>query len=499
MAPAISAIFAATIFMLIKSVVHVRVDPIRWAVWTSPFFFLIAGTVCALSIVYKGSPNLGLDKKPAWYIATVSLGVGFGLCILSALFFVPYVHAKVIKKDYTLRIWHIFQGPLLFKRPAPEDAEFAKVPNYAVIQHGGDDSESHDDGELKAPTHSNENKAVVSSDAIESKSNTSEQAAETEKSPRLEETSAHKDANAEYKFLLEKARQRHHAELRLSKGPLGWAMRVCHNNPLGAGSIYERHNLKAMCIRFPAYVVIAFLYGLHYDIHKAQVGVLGTPEGRRMDRVYSMAPKYKNEVEYLYSFVQVITACTASFAHGANDVGNAVGVWAGMYGAWRTGQTVASKEEVPVWQIAVVALTICIGFITYGYNIMKGEYYSPFRRGDMLTLGSHGQQNNISLAISWILDGNGRRNNDSYLLSIFATCFNIHVHYWRYSWCWSLQRDIQGCKLAACRSTVLLLGYDHSDCWPDWRRLDGTSFEYPELVIATKDSTLISSITSGTR
>ncbi|OAL43296.1 phosphate transporter [Pyrenochaeta sp. DS3sAY3a] len=392
MAPAISAVFAATIFMLIKSVVHVRVDPIRWAVWTSPFFFLIAGTVCALSIVYKGSPNLGLDKKPAWYIASVSLGVGFGLCFLSAVFFVPYVHAKVIKKDYTLRIWHIFQGPLLFKRPAPEDAEFAKVPNYAVIQHGGDDNEGHDDGELKPPTHSNENKAVVSSDAIESKSNTSEQAAETEKSPRLEETNPHKDANAEYKFLLEKARQRHHAELRLSKGPLGWAMRVCHNNPMGAGSIYERHNLKAICIRLPAYVVIAFLYGLHYDIHKAQVGVLGTPEGRRMDRVYSMAPKYKNEVEYLYSFVQVITACTASFAHGANDVGNAVGVWAGMYGAWRTGQTVASKEEVPIWQIAVVALTICIGFITYGYNIMKVmgnkiTYHSP-SRGSSMEMGA---------------------------------------------------------------------------------------------------------------
>lgn len=86
-----------------------------------------------------------------------------------------------------------------------------------------------------------------------------------------------------------------------------------------------------------------------------------------MDKVYSAAKKYRNEVEYLYSFVQIITACTASFAHGANDVGNAVGIWAGMYGAWRTGKTAASKEEVAIWQIAVMALTICFGFITYGY------------------------------------------------------------------------------------------------------------------------------------
>jgi sodium-dependent phosphate transporter len=99
-----------------------------------------------------------------------------------------------------------------------------------------------------------------------------------------------------------------------------------------------------------------------------------------MARVYSYAPKYSNEVEHLYSYVQVITACTASFAHGANDVGNAVGVWAGMYAAWSTGNPSASKAEVPLWQLGVTAAAICIGFITYGYNIMKGEFFSLIRQ-----------------------------------------------------------------------------------------------------------------------
>jgi len=58
MAPVISGGFASTIFMLIKLVVHMRKNPVPWAVYTSPVFFLIAGTVCTLSIVYKGSPNL---------------------------------------------------------------------------------------------------------------------------------------------------------------------------------------------------------------------------------------------------------------------------------------------------------------------------------------------------------------------------------------------------------------------------------------------------------
>ncbi|CRK29092.1 hypothetical protein BN1723_014239 [Verticillium longisporum] len=147
MAPAISALFAATIFMLVKLTVHLRTNPVPWAVWTSPFFFLIAGTICTLSIVYKGSPRLGLAKKPPSFIAGVSLGTGFGLALLSALFFVPYVHAKVIKKDNTLRWFHVFQGPLLFRRPAPPGAEFADVPDYAVMKHGGeDDDEENQDG-----------------------------------------------------------------------------------------------------------------------------------------------------------------------------------------------------------------------------------------------------------------------------------------------------------------------------------------------------------------
>jgi sodium-dependent phosphate transporter len=52
MAPMISAGFAASIFMLVKLLVHMRKNPVPWAVYTSPFFFLIAGTVCTLSIVY---------------------------------------------------------------------------------------------------------------------------------------------------------------------------------------------------------------------------------------------------------------------------------------------------------------------------------------------------------------------------------------------------------------------------------------------------------------
>lgn len=354
---------------------HIRKNPVPWAVYSSPFFFLIAGTICTLSIVYKGSPNLGLNKKPSWYIAAVTVSCGGGLAVLSALFFVPYVHAKVIKKDYTLKWYHFFQGPLLFKRPAPADADHAIVPDYAVVQHDEETVETPVGSGASAASDTENPKKTLDDD--EKKLD-----ADMESARRYKTTKEINDEGLE----------RLHAKLRKNKGPIGWAMRTLHENRLGPGEVYELHNMKAIVKRIPAQIVCAFLYGAHYDIHAAQSGLSGTPEGERMARVYAHAKKYPNEVEHTYSFVQVLTACTASFAHGANDIGNSVGPWAVIYGAWSTGNAAQAKAPVPVWQLVVLSFTICLGLLTYGYNIMKVmgnkiTYHSP-SRGCSMEMGA---------------------------------------------------------------------------------------------------------------
>jgi len=350
MAPAISAGFAATIFMLIKLVVHMRSNPVPWAIYTSPIFFLIAGTICTLSIVYKGSPNLGLNKKPSWYVASVTMGTGSGVAILAALFFVPFLYARIIKKDYTVKWWMFIMGPALLFRQPPQDAETAKVPDYSVVQEDEEDKSSA--------------RSVEGSD-VEAGSTS------IDGEKRLAQTEA---KQVSYKQLMADGEERLHAKLRKKSGPIGWAMRTLHNNPMGPGQIYEFSNMKILAKRIPAMIVAGALYGLHYDIHAAQTGIAGTPDGVRMARVYANAKKYPNEVEHTYSFVQILTACTASFAHGANDIGNSVGPWAVIYSAWHTGNAAAAKSPVPLWQLAVLSATISLGLITYGYNIMKGKF-----------------------------------------------------------------------------------------------------------------------------
>lgn len=357
MAPIISAGFAATIFMLIKLLVHIRKNPVPWAVWSIPLWFLVAATICTLTIVYKGSPNYGLDEKPGWWITAVSLGTGGGVSVLSAIFFLPFVHARVIKKDNSVKGWMMIMGPLLFARAAPTESEneTAKVPNYAVMQ---------DDDTDEVSTHTadaNDKEAQTSAAAVDDR----------EKALVANETQ-----QLSYKEILAQAEAKHHAKLLKGRGPLGWAMRFLRDNPMGAGEIYELRNIWASIKRIPAILTVGLLYGVHYDIHTAQSGIEGTPEGERMKRTYAAAEKYPNEVEHTYSFVQVLTACTASFAHGANDIGNSVGPWAAIYSAWSTGNPNSSEAPVPVWQLAVLALCISLGLATYGYNIMKGKLSS---------------------------------------------------------------------------------------------------------------------------
>lgn len=354
MAPAISGGFAASIFLLIKFIVHARKDPVKWAVYTSPLWFLVAGTICTLSIVYKGSPNLGLNKKPAWYVAAVTMGTGGGVAVLAAIFFVPYVYAKVIMKDHAVKWYHVPLGPLLFRRPAPEEADRAAVPNYAVVQDEEEDQRSSSSTVAES----------VSGDVSAEKT----PAKDTERAVVTREAS-----QATTKELLAQARERLHQKIMKGRGPLAWALRHLRANQFGPGQMYELHNIKILFKRIPAMIVVGALYGAHYDIHAAQTGITGTPEGARMERVYAHAEKYPNEVEHTYSFVQILTACTASFAHGANDIGNSVGPWAVIYSAWSTGSAAASKAPVPIWQLAVLSAAISVGLITYGYNIMKGK------------------------------------------------------------------------------------------------------------------------------
>lgn len=78
----------------------------------------------------------------------------------------------------------------------------------------------------------------------------------------------------------------------------------------------------------------------------------------------------KDAVNALFTIPLIFSAALLSFAHGANDVANAVGPLAAISDAVVNGG-VSSKASIPLWVMAVGALGIAIGLMLYGPKLIK--------------------------------------------------------------------------------------------------------------------------------
>ncbi len=74
-------------------------------------------------------------------------------------------------------------------------------------------------------------------------------------------------------------------------------------------------------------------------------------------------------VERVFAILMVFTACAMAFAHGSNDVANAVGPLAAIYGVISTG-AVAAKTTMPSWILLLGGAGIVVGLATYGWKVI---------------------------------------------------------------------------------------------------------------------------------
>ena len=78
----------------------------------------------------------------------------------------------------------------------------------------------------------------------------------------------------------------------------------------------------------------------------------------------------RTSVGELFTIPLIVSAALLSFAHGANDVANAVGPLAAINDAVMHGG-IASKAEIPLWVMLVGALGIAIGLALFGPKLIR--------------------------------------------------------------------------------------------------------------------------------
>jgi inorganic phosphate transporter, PiT family len=78
----------------------------------------------------------------------------------------------------------------------------------------------------------------------------------------------------------------------------------------------------------------------------------------------------KEGVNRLFTWPLVCSAALLSFAHGANDVANAVGPLAAIYEAVKSG-AIAGKAPTPLWVMVLGAMGLAVGLALYGARLIR--------------------------------------------------------------------------------------------------------------------------------
>ncbi|EXJ12335.1 MULTISPECIES: inorganic phosphate transporter [Nitrincola] len=75
-------------------------------------------------------------------------------------------------------------------------------------------------------------------------------------------------------------------------------------------------------------------------------------------------------VEKIFAILMLFTACAMAFAHGSNDVANAVGPLAAVVSVVQSGGEVASRSIMPSWILLLGGGGIVAGLIMYGHKVI---------------------------------------------------------------------------------------------------------------------------------
>ncbi|MFK8042534.1 inorganic phosphate transporter [Congregibacter sp.] len=75
-------------------------------------------------------------------------------------------------------------------------------------------------------------------------------------------------------------------------------------------------------------------------------------------------------VERVFGVLMMFTACSMAFAHGSNDVANAIGPLAAITSIVQSGGAVNATAVMPGWILLIGALGIVAGLTTYGWKVI---------------------------------------------------------------------------------------------------------------------------------
>ena len=112
----------------------------------------------------------------------------------------------------------------------------------------------------------------------------------------------------------------------------------------------------------------ALIYSLVTAMFIALIGIYGLSRIKRVTR--SEQGDIVN-LERAFGVLMIFTACAMAFAHGSNDVANAIGPLAAINSVIENGGMFGTKSSIPGWILLLGGTGIVLGLATYGYKVIR--------------------------------------------------------------------------------------------------------------------------------
>lgn len=447
--PLLSGLMSGLLFLLIRHFILNKDDPTPNGLRALPLFYASTIGINTFSILYTGAPLLGLESLPVWAIFLITLAGSLVCAALVWIFVCPWMRRKIasrLKKEQALsRI----SSESLDKIPEEEEESpvfkelpGAKATDEAVLPlTGSTDRSSGSTGELTnqanggtvmpngrvyGRTHSMTNgclKSPVSNGSFSFDGHM--------RSDGQVYHTVHKDSGL-YKDLLHKihlgrmddsertasnAPENNYRMLRRNNSYTCYTAAICgmpvqplrrtesrddSEKLVGEGGgrsnsvSYSKKRIRydsysSYCNAVAEAEIEAEEGGVEMKLATELEGVAeeGGPAPLPLDELVDEdhEEKDKSQVFQLFHFLQILTACFGSFAHGGNDVSNAIGPLVALWMIYDQGG-VMQDAATPIWLLFYGGVGICAGLWVWGRRVIQtmGKDLTPITPSSGFTI-----------------------------------------------------------------------------------------------------------------
>uniref|UniRef100_A0A8C7IPP2 Phosphate transporter n=1 Tax=Oncorhynchus kisutch TaxID=8019 RepID=A0A8C7IPP2_ONCKI len=423
--PLLSGLMSGFLFFLIRHFILSKDDPVPNGLRALPVFYASTIGINAFSILYTGAPLLGLEMLPVWAIALITLA-GALVCAAVVWFAVcPWMRRKITSRCHPLSLTVVCVCVCSLSL----NSDWLTAVVYQTVYHAYDETFIF----LSSPpgrTHSMTNGTLSMSKSPLSNGSFTFGGEHIRSDGQVYHT-VHKDSGL-YKDLLHKIHlgrleddhsaptpDNNYRLLRRNNSYTCYTAAICgmpvqplirsesrearedSEKLVGEGERSGSVSYTKKRVRYDSYssycnaVAEAEIEAeeggvemkLASDLGGEEAGAPGAPVPLDDSAEEDEGDKDKPTVYLLFHFLQILTACFGSFAHGGNDVSNAIGPLVALWMIYDQGG-VMQDAATPIWLLFYGGVGICCGLWVWGRRVIQtmGKDLTPITPSSGFTI-----------------------------------------------------------------------------------------------------------------